>query len=847
MENSFILNPEVYLIDATAFCYRAFYALKNLSTSSGQPTNAIYGFVNMLNKILKEYKPGYLAVCFDVSRKTFRQEKFSDYKIQRPAMPDALSSQIPFIKQIIQAYRIACFEKEGFEADDLIATFVKRLKDKAFSIIIVSSDKDVLQLVDEKVRVFSPYKDGGKFYSKDEVTKRFGVEPNRIIDVLSLIGDVTDNLPGVAGIGEKTAASLIQKFKSLDNLIENIDKIESPTLIQAIKNNLEIIEMNRQLIKLREDVDLNFGLEDLQVKEPDYVQLYRIFKELEFKRLLKELPIKDDVLIKFEDAEEMQLQDLKGVNELIVALDYLRGEVLFYTCEKKFFTTCKLEEIKDILEDPTVRKIGYDLKRIMRFLLDYQIELASPYFDVMVAAYLLEPSQADYSLEAIAFRYLSLILKEPALLTCGELILKLYDILKKELDDKSLRELFYNVEMPLVEVLATMEKNGIKLDENTLAELSLQTDSKLENIKKEIFSYTEMEFNLNSPKQLREILFGKLKLPIIKKTKTGPSTDEEVLRALSEKHRFPLLLLEYRQLMKLKSTYIEPFLNLLQTSKGKIHAYFSQVSTETGRLACSHPNLQNLPVKTEVGRLIRKAIVSFKQDSWLVSADYSQIELRILAHFSQDPLLLELFHKDCDVHKITASSLYGIDEKDVDEKMRDVAKRINFGIIYGLSPYGLAQELGISFEEAEAFISAYFLRYPKVKEFIQNQIELAQKNGFVSTLLGRRRFIFNINSPNPNLRNLAYRQVINTPIQGTAADLIKAAMIRIHRIVKELRLKVSLILQIHDELLFDVEEKDLTAAIPLIKENMENILKFSVPIKTVIKRGKNWLEMEEVF
>jgi len=843
--NLFEKNNSVYLIDATAFCYRAFYALKGLSTSWGQPTNAIYGFTNMLNKILKENHPQYLAVCFDVSRKTFRQERYSAYKINRSAMPDALSIQLPFIREIIDAYGLARFEVEGFEADDIIATIVDKLKSKDVSIVIISSDKDILQLVDEKVKVFSPYKDEGKIYSKKEVLQRYGVEPEKIIDILALMGDDTDNIPGISGIGEKTAAFLIKEFKSLDNLIKNIDKVEPSNIMQSIKENLEVIELNRQLLKLNRDVPLKIELEDLRVKEPDYIRLYSIFKKLEFKRLLKDLPLKVDLDFQKEEFIKVDLKELKNFikDELLIYCNYQSDEILLASPSKRF-SSVLIEEAKRFLEEESIKKIGYDLKRTAHFLREKGVKLNNLYFDIMIAGYLLDPSGQDYSLDNLSFKYLSLILKQPDSILSLQSILKLYFLFKDELEKKSLDKLFYELEIPITSVLIDIEENGIKFDEEVLRELSSDVELKLNNLKNKIFLEVGSEFNLNSPQQLRQILFDKLKLPTLKKKRTGPSTDEEVLRMLSEKHKIPALILEYRQLMKLKSTYLEPFLEKLDPLSKKIYPNFSQVSAETGRIFCSHPNLQNLPIKSEVSRLVRKAVVP--DNSWLICADYSQIELRVLAHLSGDPLLVKSFNEDKDIHKFTASLLYGIEEKEVTEEMRDLAKRVNFGIIYGLTAYGLSKDLGISQEEAQRFIDEYFLRYPKVKEFIDKQIEKVKKDGFVTTLFGRRRYLPHIHSSQENLRSLAQRQAINTVVQGTAADLIKKAMVAIQNDFKKYNLKTKMILQIHDELLFDVEEKEMKTVIPLIKEDMENIYKFIIPIKVVIKKGKNWLQMEEV-
>ncbi len=837
----------VYLLDATAFCYRAFYALGGLSTSYGQPTNAIYGFVNMLNKLLKEKKPKYLAICFDVSRKTFRQARYAGYKLERPAMPDTLSSQIPIIKEIVKVYNIAYFEKEGFEADDIIATLAKRLEDLSFLVTIVSSDKDTLQLVDDKITVFSPYKEKGTAYSKETILARYGVEPKKIVDLLALMGDEVDNIPGVSGIGEKTAVKLIKDFKSVDNLIKNLDKIEAPNLREAIKDNIENINLSRDLAQLDADVPLDFSLEDLRVEPPDYKELYNIFKRLEFKRLLKDLPVNQQMDL--DTVGNFKLDDIKDFlnsmkdDEVILSCSYATEELYLFTKERTYCKT-KINEAVSVLRDPKVKKIGYDLKKLKLFLKRRNIDLKNLYYDVMLAAYIINPSKSDYALESIAWDYLSLALKELEAAGASEVILKLKSILDNKLKEGSLDTLFYSIEMPLIDVLVDMESNGVKVDKDILKDISKDLEKRLIKLIEEIYDLAARQFNINSPKQLRDVLFDKLKLPVIKKTKTGPSTNEDVLRQLAKHHRLPVLLLEYRQLTKLKSTYIDTLPSLVNPKTERIHTSFSQVATETGRLACSQPNLQNIPIKTEIGKRIRRAIVAQDNQDYLVSADYSQIELRLLAHLSKDSALVSAFKNDKDIHKSTAALIYGIDEAQVTDSMREVAKRINFGIIYGLSAFGLAQDLEISQDQARAFIDAYFVRYPKVKEFIQAQITQAKKDGFVTTLLGRRRYIPEIENKNSTIRSLAERQAINTPIQGSAADLIKQAMIDIYNTMKNKDFLSKMILQIHDELLFEVDQRELDAIVALIKDKMENVYRLDIPVKVVIKKGKNWLEME---
>jgi len=811
----------LYLIDATAFCYRAFYALPGLVTSSGQPTNAIYGFLNILNKILKDKKPHYMAVCFDVSRKTFRSEKFADYKIQRPPMPDGLSSQIPLIKQVVSAYGLAIFEKAGFEADDILATLSKSAKSLGMPVTIVSSDKDILQLVDDKTIVFSPYKDSGVLYDTEKVRERFGVGPMQITDIIALMGDDVDNIPGVKGIGEKTASSLVAQFGSVENLLKDPEKIKQEKVKKLILENKEIIKLSRELAVLDDNVDLEFSADKVKIGTPDTKELYRIFKALEFRKLLKELPQ--------EEPSEPDVPVEIGKDEFIVLLEKAQ------------------DYKKTILKDPKVKKIGHDLKKIKVALGEEGTDIEGLYFDTMIASYLLNPTRANYSLEDAAFDYLHETLSDTQDTAKAEnIIARLEPKLEKELIEKGLIKLFRELEMPLVEVLSEMELYGIKIDTALLKKLSIDIDARLVKLIENVYKLSGEEFNINSPKQLREILFEKLKLPVVKKTKTGASTDEEVLHKLASKHKLPALLLEYRQLTKLKNTYIDALPELIDKRTGRIHTSFNQTGTETGRLSSSNPNLQNIPVKTDIGRNIRKAIIAEGKDYYLISCDYSQVELRILAYLSKDEKLITAFKENKDIHKATAASIYGVEESDVDESMREVAKRVNFGIIYGQSSYGLSRDLNISPAQAQDFIDAYFLKYPQVQGYISSQIAKAEELGFVTTILGRRRYLPEINNKNMNIRSFAQRQAMNTPIQGSAADMIKLAMISIQNEIRIRNLKSRMIMQIHDELVFEAHKDELKELTDFVKTKMENVFEFDVPIKVDIKQGRNWLEMEPV-
>ena len=857
-------KPKLFLIDANSFCYRAFFAIRELVTSYGQPTNAIYGFVNMLRRILQEERPDYIGICFDVSKDTFRKQRFTDYKVNRPSMPDALVTQMPVIKEIISAYNLSIFESEGYEADDLIATISKQAVVKDLDVFIATSDKDILQLVDKNIKVYNPTKNEEKIYDRKEVKSRYGVEPKNIVDLIALMGDKTDNIPGVSGIGENTAVQLIEQFGNFKKIYTNLNKIKSERLRKALEQQRANALLSKELATLDEDVPIKIDLETLKLREPDYGRLFKLFRDLEFKSLLKDLPqnqfkSKTAKLISIDKKEELNkfekrlMKEKKDFSFFISTIDTDNRlpevkEAFFCYKKDEVIAIKNLKSIKSILENPNTEKITYNFKKTMFVLANKNINVKGRMFDVMIAAYLLDPSKTGYSIEDMTLQYLGL----PVLDNQGQkqenanLIFRLKSILEDKLKEKSLDQLFYTVEMPLISVLAKMEMKGVKIDEQFLKELSKSLEKRMIELIKEIYNVAGVEFNINSPKQLRGVLFEKLKLPVIKRTKTGPSTDEEVLRRLSKQHNLPKLILEYRQLVKLKSTYIDALPKLINPKTANVHTSFNQTGTETGRLASSEPNLQNLPIKTELGRQIRRAIIISQPDYCLLSADYSQIELRVLAHLSEDKNLISAFKKGEDIHKFTASLVYNQSREDISDQMRDVAKRVNFGIIYGISSYGLSKDLDISHEEAQSFIDAYFLRYPKVKDYMQKQINKARKDGFIVTLLGRRRYIPQINSKNSSIRQFAERQAINTPVQGTAADLIKLAMIKLQEELEKRKLDSKLILQVHDELVFEIPKKELSDMKTLVKDIMENAIKLSVPILVSIKVGRNWLDMEEV-
>lgn len=851
-------DGKLCLIDANSLFYRAYFAIKaSLTTSSGQPTNAVFGFVRMVNKIIDELKPQYLAVCFDVGKVTYRTKKFSEYKINRPAMPDPLLSQVPYIKEVVKAYNFSQFESEGFEADDVIATIVHRMAKKVHKVVIVSSDKDILQLVGDNVEVYNPYKEEGIVFTEEIVKEKLGVEPKRILDLIALMGDPTDNIPGARGIGEKTAKELLKEFKDAEAVTKHPEKIKRESVRKIIEKNLASIQLSRDLAMLRQDVPLDFRLEDLEVKPPDTDKLWDIFSVLEFKGMLKRLS--EERLSSRESSCKIPRESLSDPSDVFKKIgkeeafafsidedeSLPKGNVAF---DEKGVYEVQGPILKTLFSKPSWLAIGHDIKHAKHVLRQRGMEMETRFFDVMIAAYLLESSRAAHELESLLWDHLSLkgVSRLDFFGKESHFLFRLKKVLTEQLKEKELIKLFNDVEMPLVDVLFEMESTGVNIDTDVLGGLSREVDKKLKKLIASIYEMAGCEFNINSPKQLGEILFNRLKLTVVKKTKTGVSTDEEVLTKLSRDHELPKILLEYRQLSKLKTTYIDALPELIDKKTGKVHSSFDQTGTETGRLSSSNPNLQNIPVKTELGRRIRQAFIPSKDFDWILSADYSQIELRILAHLCEDEALIRAFEKGLDIHRHTASLIFGVEEKDVTDEMRDNTKRVNFGIIYGMSSYGLAKDLGIEPNAAQNFIDEYFMRYPKVKSYLDSSIDFVKKNGYVTTLLGRRRYIPEINNANFAIRQFAQRRAINAPIQGSAADLIKLAMVHIHEQLRKSGFKSRLILQVHDELVFEVKDKEKKGLLDLVRRCMEEALSLRVPICATIRIGKNWLETEEI-
>jgi DNA polymerase I len=883
-------KQKLFLIDGNSFCYRAYYAIKGLMSSKGLPTNAIYGFLVMLKKIIATESPDFIAVAFDLKGPTFRHEKYQAYKAHRKPMPEDLAVQIPFIKKTIKAYNIPIYEKQGFEADDIIGTIVQKAEEKGIMTFIVTGDKDALQLVSKTARVYSTHKEG-LIYDEEKVRERYGVGPDRITDIMALMGDASDNIPGVPGIGEKTAIELMANFKTLDNLIENIDTLKSQAKKIIIKQNIESALLSRELATIDRYVDIDVDFHDMKIKEPDSDNLLALYKEFEFRKLIEEISPKDklsgsykivsskeefDVLVESLNKHGEWAFDFETTSTNPMECDIVGVSFCWESGEAEYVSFIKnhsvfsergyiLKRLKQVFENPSIKKIGQNIKFEKLLLKNLGIELMGISFDTMIASYLLNPSKLNHNLSDIGMEHLGismtpitdLIGKGRAKITMAAVSIadistyccqdsdatfQLKDILEKKLYEKGLYGLFQKIEIPLVGVLSEMEYSGVSVDTYFLKEMSGNMQIRLDNLTQCIYKMAGCEFNINSPKQLGSVLFEKLKLPVVKKTKTGPSTDVDVLTMLAINHDLPKTVLEHRELSKLMSTYINSLPELINEKTKKVHTSFNQTVTATGRLSSSGPNLQNIPIKTDIGRKIRGAFIPTFKNGFILSADYSQIELRILAHLSKDKVLINAFRNNVDIHRFTASLIFNCNETDISDDMREQAKTVNFGIIYGMSPYGLSKELGIGADAAKGFIDAYFLRYPGVHEYMQSQIEFAVKNGYVLTMVNRRRYIPEILSENQNIRQFAQRTAINTPIQGTAADMIKIAMIHIHEKLKMKNLKSKMIMQVHDELVFDIPEEELRQVSVIVQKGMEEVVELEIPIMVNVRSGRNWEE-----
>ncbi len=884
----------IYLIDGTAYIFRAYHAIRNLSNSKGLPTNASFGFTKMVLKLMEDKKPEYAAMFFDVKGPTFRHEMYNDYKANRPPTPEDLIVQLPYIKEIARGFNLPVIEKQGFEADDLIGTMARLSEEAGFSVVMVTGDKDFMQLVTDKAVIWDTMKD--KVTDISVIRESFGVEPSQMIDVMGLSGDTADNIPGVPGIGPKTAVSLIKTHGQMANLYENIETITKKKQKENLINFKEQAFLSRELVTIERNAPVNFEPQDLKLKEPDNAVLSELFKELEFRQLQQAFPQQTDlshkkyVPVLDKDALEQLVATLEKsdifaldtettsknpMEALLVGLSFsYKEDEAFYIpvahdypdVPKQLDLNDVLELLRPILENPEIKKIGQNIKYDWMVLQHHGVTLDGVVFDTMLGSYLMNPSKRAHSLDQIAIDFLdhkmisyqdvtgkgakaigfaSVPLDEAVAYASedADITFMAYKKLLPMLQEAGIMDLYEKVEMPLVPVLMNMEMQGIKVDEEKLRNLSADFEHRLELIEKDIYALAGEEFNIRSSQQLGTILFEKLMLPVQKKTKkkTGYSTDVEVLTNLSHHHELPALILKHRTLSKLKSTYTDALQELVNRKTGRIHTSFNQTVTATGRLSSSNPNLQNIPIKDEDGREIRRAFIP--QKGWsLVAADYSQIELRILSHYSDDKILIQAFNNDEDIHTRTAAEVFQVLPSLITPDVRRQAKAINFGIIYGMSPFGLSKTLGISQKMAKNFIKNYFSRYTGVKDFIDRTIEETRENSLSSTLLGRIRHLPDINSTNRNLRQFAERIAINTPIQGTAADLIKLAMIKVDVALKENGLKSTMLLSVHDELVFEVPPDECDTLKALVKEIMEGIWDLKVPLKVNLESGDNWAE-----
>ena len=860
IKNTEKTTERIFLVDGHSYLYRAFYATPYLSNSKGIPTNATYAFLSMIKKLLKEETPDRLIVVFDSKTPSFREEICKEYKAQRQPMPDNLSVQIPYVKTILYAMGLPVIEKDGFEADDIIGTLVERLKDKDNAVYIVTGDKDMTQLVTKNVLVLDKMKN--LLIGENEVIERFGVKPTHIIDYLALCGDASDNIPGAPGIGEKTARELISSFGTIDDIYNNIDHIKKTSVKNRLLDGKKLVLMSKQLATIRLDVPIEINIDELRHKEPDLESLRNIFKDLEFTTLYMEIKTKKT------DKKNWQETTLAGLNlEKISLFAYLTGNNTYDVQLESFsafdgnnvFYSQSKDDLNHIITNAG-EIITHNLKPILTLLLKnqdasdslepsvFQPPDPSRLFDTMLAAYLINPLKKDYSIRSILDDFLETEITIPndknTIIESASSLFELKDVLYRKLFEMGLTELFFNIEIPLIEVLAHIEYTGVKVQRQILIGLSRDFDKRLNTIIKEIHMLADEPFNINSPQQLSRILFEKLQLPTVKKTKTGFSTDTEVLETLSAIHPLPQKILSYRTLSKLKSTYIDVLPNLINPHTGRIHASFNQMVVATGRLSSSDPNLQNIPIRGEEGKKIREAFVP-GEGFVLLSSDYSQIELRILAHISKDPLLIDSFNKNEDIHAKVAQEVFGVQYADITQDMRRTAKVINFGIIYGMSGYGLAKELGVSQREAQNYIDAYFERYKGVKNYIERILKETRSNGFVKTMFGRIRYVPEINNHDNSVRQVGERIAMNTPIQGTAADIIKLAMVSIHRKLKEKCLCSHIIMQIHDELVLEVKDEETETVKDIVKTEMENVIKLSVPLNVSLGLGKSWAEAHD--
>lgn len=905
------MNNKLYLIDGMAFAFRSFFAIRTaLTDSKGRPTNAVYGFARVLMKILREHDPEYLAVVFDAPGATFRDEMYAEYKATRRETPPELRTQFPMMHELVEAMNIAKFCVTGVEADDVIGTLARQAEQQGIETVVVSGDKDLLQLVSDRVKVFDPSKgDAGAWYERDDVVERFGVGPEHVIDALALIGDTADNVPGVRGIGDKTAKSLLGKYESLENLYAHIGDFKGKQK-ERLEEDREQAFFSRKLVTIRTDVPVEVSIEECRRRAPEPQRIIEVFSAFDFQSLLNELlpaeiaPAQERLdyrLVLTEKDLADAIGEMRGAGEFSVdtettSTDPMRAELVGISLSAKACTGYYvpvghmaealqiqrdpddltsieqlapvarervLEMLRPLFGDPSLGKIGHNIKYDAIVLERAGAPLTGITVDTMVASYLTDPSRLRHNLGEVSLQYLQrnmipitgLIGKGSKSVTfdqvpvdraceyaCedADVAFRLAGVFRPLLRERGLERLFEEVEIPLLYVLARMEQAGIALDMGVFDALRVEIEARLGKLGQEIYGIAGETFNINSPKQLQEILFDKLGLKPNRKTKTGFSTDVDVLEELAREHPLPEKILEFRTLEKLRGTYVDALPKMRHPETGRIHTSFNQAVAATGRLSSSDPNLQNIPIRTEIGRRIREGFVPGAKSMRFVSADYSQIELRILAHLSGDANLKQAFYDDADIHRDTAARVFGVSRENVTPDMRRQAKAVNFGVVYGISPFGLARNLGIDTSSAARFIDAYFRQYPRVRVWLDEILGQARKDGYVTTLLNRRRYVRELDSADMNTRRAAERATINTPVQGSAADVIKLAMVRLDKALA--RMRARMLLQVHDELVVEAPASETEEVVETMREIMETAISLDVPLKVDVGIGNNWAE-----
>ena len=901
---------KIVLIDGNSILNRAFYGImgnKMLTTPDGKYTNAVYGFLAILFKVLEDIEPEYLMVTFDLKAPTARHKLYDGYKATRKGMPNELAEQMPILKDILKSMNIKVIEKEGYEADDVLGTMAKRAEKDGFDVTIVSGDRDTFQLTSNRVKVRIPHTKMGKTetetFGREEVLKKYGVTPKQLIEVKGLQGDTSDNIPGVPGIGEKTALELVKKYKTIDGIYEAIEKGEDdlkPKAKERLLENKELAMLSRTLGTINLEVPIEENLEEFKIKEWNKEEVFSKFKELNFNRFIDRFNLKSEEGPKQNLAELFEIKTLNTQNEIKDLLEKIQNKLVFMlgtekveqenliikkqiksiyiyidntVYEIKFNTNEEfISYFKTIFENENIQKYSYRLNETYVLLMQNGIYLKEIKFDTEIAAYLLNPSNGKYKLDELANQYLSIDIPEylefvgakqqketqMTLFSQDEMnvdfekyqnaiymytIAKLAEIMNKKLEEINSLKLFENIEMTLIKVLAEMQYEGIYVDKQELVSFGVKLKEDIEVIKQEIYKLAGEEFNINSTLQLGNILFEKLKLPVYKKTKKGYSTDVDILEKLKPEHPIIEKILEYRGFMKLNSTYIEGLIVYINEYTHKIHSYFHQTITATGRISSTEPNLQNIPTRAEQGKQIKKAFKA-QEGNIFIDADYSQIELRILAHISNDTNMREAFLNEEDIHKQVASKVFNVPLEEVTKEQRTAAKAVNFGIVYGISGFGLAEQLGISRKKAEQYIEQYLEKYKGVKEFMDRIVEKAKEQGYVETLFHRRRYIPELSSNNYMVRQFGARAAMNTPIQGTAADIMKIAMIEVNKKLEEEKLNAKLILQIHDELLIECKIEEKEEVKKILKESMENAVKLSIPLEVEVSEADNWYDVK---